>query len=94
MGMRAVLIYFKHSSIPQVALPSSIFSKYEHINLAKQIPSKSLALSTLMTALDRKENLERFQLGSVNIVELSELDRLCVELSHVSVAFFQGMSPE
>jgi DNA-binding Xre family transcriptional regulator len=47
-----------------------------------------------MTTLDRKENLERFQLGSVNIVELSELDRLCVELSHVSVAFFQGMSPE
>jgi hypothetical protein len=47
-----------------------------------------------MTALDRKENLERFQLGSVNIVELSELDRLCVELSHVSVAFFRGMSPE
>jgi DNA-binding Xre family transcriptional regulator len=94
MGMRAVLIYFKHSSIPQVALPRSIFSKYEHINLAKQIPSKSLALVATMTTLDRKENLERFQLGSVNIVELSELDRLCVELSHVSVAFFQGMSPE
>ena len=94
MGMRAVLIYFGHSSIPQVALPSSIFSKYEHINLAKQIPSKSLALVATMTTLDRKENLERFQLGSVNIVELSELDRLCVELSRASVAFFRGMRPE
>ena len=94
MGMRAVLIYFGHSSIPQVALPSSIFYKYEHINLAKQIPSESLALVATMTTLDRKENLERFQLGSVNIVELSELDRLYVELSRASVAFFRGMRPE
>ena len=62
--------------------------------MAKQIPSKSLALVATMTTLDRKENLERFQLGSVNIVELSELDRLYVELSRASVAFFRGMRPE
>jgi hypothetical protein len=47
-----------------------------------------------MTTLDRKENLEHFQLGSVNIVELSELGRLCVELLHASAAFCRGMSPE
>jgi hypothetical protein len=62
--------------------------------LVKQIASKSLALVAIMTSLDRKENLEHFQLGSVNIVELSELDPLCVELSHASVAFCRGMSPE
>ena len=73
---------------------NSIFLKHEDINLVKQIASRSLVLAAIITTLDRKENLERFQLGSVNIVELSELDRLCVELSRASVAFFRGMRPE
>ena len=73
---------------------NSIFFKHEDINLVKQIASRSFALVAIITTLDRKENLERFQLGSVNIVELSELDRLYVELSRASVAFFRGMRPE
>ncbi len=73
---------------------NSIFFKHEDINSVKQIASRSLALVAIITTLDRKENLERFQLGSVNIVGLSELDRLCVELLHASVVFCRGMSPE
>ncbi len=73
---------------------NSIFFKHQDINLVKQIASRSLALVAIITTLDRKENLERFQLGLVNIVELSELGRLCVELLHASVVFCRGMSPE